>query len=130
MGIIHFADLDEMLAELSDGQIVRVSVLDVTEGTAEKYGIRLASIGVHVRAFNDDGHVLSCYIPVKRLQVIGRVPPAAQRGEYDSAWNDAENEAARVRAYLTQRGFEVRPGVIDLGDARPMAGGWNPPEAD
>ena len=26
---------------------------------------------------------------------------------------------------LTKRGFDVRPGVSDLGNARPLAGGWS-----
>ncbi len=62
MGVIHFIELDEMVAELSPGQVVRVAVLDVTEAVAS-HGIRLAGIGVHTRAFNGD-HILSCYIPV------------------------------------------------------------------
>ncbi len=123
MGVIHFGDLEDLVAELETGQVVRVEVLDITEGSNRKYGIRLAGIGVHVRAFNGNGHILACYLPVKRLQMVGMRPVNDQ--EYEGAWEKAETEADRVRNYLTGCGFDVRPGVIEIGDVCPPAGGWN-----
>jgi len=126
MGVIHFGDLDEMLNELQSGQTVRVAVLDVTERAFNKYGVRRAAIGVHVRAFASE-HILSYYIPVAALQIVGGVPHRehGQFQEYSEAWDKANCRAEQVKAYLTQQGFEVRPGVIDLGNARPLAGGWS-----
>ncbi len=125
MGVIHFGDLDEMLNELQPGQTVRVAVLDVTEQTFKKYGVRRAGIGVHVRAFAGE-HILSCCIPVTALQIVGGVPHRehGQFQEYITAWDKANCCADQVKAYLAERGFDVRPGVIDLGNARPMVGGW------
>ena len=126
MGVIHFGDLDEMLNELQPGQTVRVAVLDVTEQTFKKYGFRKASLGVHVRAFAGE-HILSCYIPVTALQIVGGVPHRehGQFQEYTETCDKANSRAEQVKAYLTERGFDVRPGVIDLGNARPLPGGWS-----
>ena len=126
MGVIHFAELDEMLDELQAGQTVRVAVLDVTEQTYKKYGIRKASLGIHVRAFVGE-HILSCYLPVTALQIAGGIPHRehGQFQAYTEAWDRAACYAEQVKAYLTQRGFDVRPGVIDLGNARPLPGGWS-----
>jgi len=127
MGVIHFGDLEELVEELPEGHVVRVAVLDVSEGVSREDGIRLAGIGVHVRAFASD-HVLACYIPTARLQMIGRAvlsDPGGDKQAYAQAWERAEAEGARIREYLAGRGFDVRPGVIEIGDARPLAGNWN-----
>jgi len=129
MGVIHFGDLGEMIGELLDGHTVRVEVLDVTEGVSKDYGIRQAGIGVHVRAFADEPEiVLACYVPVARLQMMsGAVlsDPGGGKEAYSTAWEKAEAEADRMREYLTGLGFDVRPGVIEIGDVRPLAGGWS-----
>ena len=127
MGVIHFADLDELIEELVEGQTVRVAVLDLTESISKDYGIRQAGIGVHVRAFDGDGHVLACYVQVVCLQMIGNTALSDPGGgkPYSAAWEKAEGEAGRVRKYLAGRGFDVRPGVIEIGDARPLAGDWS-----
>ena len=125
MGVIHFADLDELVNELQPGQTVRVAVLDVTEQVFKKYGVRRAGIGVHVRAFTG-AHILSCYIPIAMLQVAGGVPPCEQGQfqEYAAAKDQAGGCAEQVKAYLAERGFDARPGIIDLRNIKPMAGGW------
>ena len=123
MGVIHFRDLDDLVAELEPGQVVRVDMLQITEGTFRpRLDVDIVGIGVHVRAFNADGHILSCYIPVARVQMMGHTP--LDKG-YDEAWERAEGLAKRVVGYLADRGFDPRPGLIDLGDARPLAGGWS-----
>jgi len=101
--------------------------VDVSEGVSRD-GVRLAGLGVHVRAFAGDGHVLACYIPTARLQMIGGTvlsDPGGDKRVYAVAWERAKAEGARVREYLVGRGFDVRPGVIEIGDARPLAGGWS-----
>lgn len=122
--VIHFTELTELVDELPQGHTVRVAALDVTESTRDKYGIRLAGIGVHVRAILD-GSILSCYIPVKRIQMIlGVSLNTSQKDDYNDACDKAEALAAEISTYLEEHGLRVRPGVIDLGSSKPMHGRW------
>ena len=136
MGLIQFADLAHLVAELPAGHVVRVETLETVEGVDKGTGVRRVGIGVHVRAFTPDGHILAGYIPTARLQLIGQTDlddPGGTAGRYDAAWEEARTNAERVRAYLARRGLDVRRGTIDLGDARPLAGGWredDPPPTD
>ncbi|MBN1890644.1 MAG: hypothetical protein JW850_21800 [Thermoflexales bacterium] len=133
--VIHFTDLDDLVQELHEntaGIIARVVVMDMTE-TSSSHGIRLAGIGVHVRAIDDTGCVLSCYIPVRFMQLVC-TPQTAEDpnyAEYNAAWDKAEALADQVRDYLTKRNLCVRPGVIDLGEVRPLRGSWcNAPQSE
>jgi hypothetical protein len=125
--VIQFGNLEDLVAELPAAHVVRVVALDVTEGAYQQVAeLRLAGIGVHVRAVNSQGHILACYLPVARMQVFGRRPrpddPGAEK--YSQAWDEAEALKARVCAYLDERGFAVRGGVIHLGEAQLMHGHW------
>jgi hypothetical protein len=66
--IIQFARQEEFLEEdLQAGNMVRVVVLEITESVSSQIpGLRTVGIGVHVRAINDDGHILACYLPARR----------------------------------------------------------------
>lgn len=124
---IQFTDLNELAAELSAGHIVRVNALDITEATLEGLAeLRVAGIGVHVRAVNPDGHLLACYLPVHRMQVFGRRPRPNdhEAAAYNLAWEKAEQLRQRACEWLSSQGFAVRGGVIHLGDMRPMPGRW------
>ena len=79
--VIHFVDLDELLAELEEGHVVRVVAMEMQLSAASQHGIYLSGIGVHVRAicWSDDmapyiGHTLSCYIPTKHFQMVAGKP--------------------------------------------------------
>jgi len=131
--IIQFGTLAAFTAEeLGDGAVVRVVALDVTECASSQIpGLRMAGIGVHVRAINDDGHILACYLPVAQLQLYnGRRDgdPAWQKA--DAAWEKAEALKKRVIAYLetvaADKALTVTPaGVIDLGETRPLRAVWH-----
>ena len=69
--IIQFANLDDFVSELPVGHTIRVVALDITEGTNEKVSeLRIAGIGVHARAINEESHILTCYLPVAQLQIF------------------------------------------------------------
>lgn len=125
--IIQFAWLEEFVAEEPPGT-VRVVVLDVTESASSKIlGLRLASIGVHVRTINGEGHILACCLPVASVQIYEAVPRDSDptRKEYDAAWEQAEALKARVMAYLRESGCAVSgAGVIHLEGLRPLHGSW------
>jgi hypothetical protein len=126
--IIQFPDLDEFVSELPADHIVRVVALDVTEGTYDKVAeLRIAGIGVHVRAINKDGHIMACYLPVARMQIFGRRPRKGDPDEeaYNQAWDKAAALEARVRAFLAAGGFSVRSGVIHLGEVNLLPGCWS-----
>jgi hypothetical protein len=130
--VIQLARLEELVQEeLHEGNLVRVVVLDVTESTSSQIpGLRMAGIGVYVRAINDDGHVLACYLPVASIQLFnGRREGDPTWQAYDRAWEKAEALKERVLAYLRDigaaKGFGVRSsGVIDLGATRPLHATW------
>jgi hypothetical protein len=120
--------------ELHEGNLVRVVVLDITESVSSQIpALRTAGVGVHVRAINDDGHILACYLPVASIQLFnGRRAGDPTWQAYDEAWEKAEALKERVVAYLqdvaAEKGFTVRAaGVIDLGEARPLRATWNDP---
>jgi len=127
MGLIQFSDLAELCQELPAGHTVRVAGLGTTEGLDKRLGLRLAGIGVHVRAFAPDDHILACYVPAAMVQMMGDTcvdDPGGTKGTYEAAWQKARDLGDRVREYLAGRGLTVRPGVIDIGEARLLAGGW------
>jgi hypothetical protein len=138
--IIQFARLEEFLEEdLHEGNPVRVVVLEITESVSSQIpGLRNVGIGVHVRAINDAGHILACYLPTGRLQLYnGRREGDPTWQEYDAVWEKAEALKERVLKYLqmasAEKGFTVRgTGIIDtstgsaqaLGQARPLRATW------
>ena len=130
--VIQFGQLEQFVAEPScRGSIVRVVALDVTESVSSQIpGLRTASVGVHVRAINDDGHILACYLPVVSVQLFnGRRQGDPTWQQYDEAWEKAEALKERVIAYLEQvaaeKGFAVRAaGVTHIGETRPLRATW------
>jgi len=141
MGLIQFSDLAELCEELPAchttchevrrqrevADVVRVAVLKTTAGLDKRLGIRLVGIGVHVRAFDAEGHILACYVPAAMVRMMGDTcldDPGGTKGTYEAAWQKARALGNRVREHLAGRGLTVRPGIIDIGEARPLAGGW------
>ena len=126
--IIQFANLDDFIPELPIDHTIHVTALDVTEGMYEKVSeLRIAGIGAHVRAINEDGHILTCYLPVAQLQIFGRCPRKGDPDEesYSQAWDKATALKTRVCAYLSDQGFNVRSGVIHLGEISLLHGCWS-----
>jgi hypothetical protein len=130
--VIQLAQLEEFVQEdLHEGNIVRVVVLDITESVSSEIpGLRMAGVGVHVRAMNDEGHILACYLPVACIQLYnGRREGDPTWQTYDEAWKKAESLKERVIAYLqriaAEKGLTVRAdGVIDIGETRPLRATW------
>ena len=129
--MIQFGRLEELVAELGSGNTVRVVALDITESvSAQIPGLRTAGIGVHVRAINDAGQILACYLPVASIQLFnGRREGDPTWQKYDEAWDKAEALKERVITYLEQvaaeKGFAIRAaGVIDIGETRPLRATW------
>lgn len=135
--LIQFGTLDDLIAELHSGDIVRVVPLDITTGTfSEVPGLRVGEVGVHIRAIatnqtSGQPHILSCYLPLGAFQIYNRASPnGEERQPYNNAWDKAEVLQKRVAEYLTthayKRGFEVKTaGIIHLGDIRPLKGRWH-----
>jgi hypothetical protein len=130
--VIQLARLEEFVQEeLHEGNLVRVVVLDVTESVSSQIpALRTAGVGVHVRAINDDGHIIACHLPVASIQLFnGRRAGDPTWQAYDEAWEKAEALKERVVAYLqdiaAEKGFTVRAaGVIDIGQVRPLCATW------
>jgi len=130
--IIQFGTLEAFVAEkLGDGAIIRIVALDITESASSQIpGLRMAGIGVHVRAINDAGHILACYLPVAQMQLYnGRREGDPTWQQYNAAWEKAEALKERVIDYLqnvaAEKGFTVRAvGVIDMGEVRPLRATW------
>lgn len=130
--IIQFSQFEEFIQEdLHQGNMVRVVALDITESISTQIpGLRMAGVGVHVRAMNDAGQILTCYLPVARIELYnGRREGDPAWQKYDEAWDKAEALKERVVATLEQvaaaKGFTVRTaGVIDMGETRPLRATW------
>ena len=129
---LQFGKLEEFIQEdLHHDNVVRVVALDITESVSSQIpGLRMAGIGVHVRAINDTGQILACYLPVASIQLFnGRREGDPTWQKYDAAWERAEALKERVIAYLqdvaTEKGFTVyAAGVIDMGETRPLRATW------
>jgi hypothetical protein len=130
--IIQFARLEEFVEEDSGvGNVVRVVALEITESVSSQIpGLRNVGIGVHVRAINDEGHILACYLPVGRMQLYnGRREGDPTWQEYDAVWEKADRLKERVLVFLqtvsAEKGFSVSAaGIIDLGQTRPLRATW------
>jgi hypothetical protein len=116
---------------LGVGNVVRVVALEITESVSSQIpGLRNVGIGVHVRAINDEGHILAFYLPVGRMQLYnGRREGDPTWQEYDSLGEKAEALKERVIVYLqtisAETGFSVRTAcIIDLGQTRPLRATW------
>jgi hypothetical protein len=129
--IIQFGQLEELVAELQPGQVVRVVTLDISKGVSSQIpDLRQVSVGVHIRTISTDGHMLACYLPVAVLQLLGGCredDPTWQK--YDAAWAKAVALKERVIVYLQkaadEQGFTVcAAGVIDIGEIRPLPATW------
>lgn len=126
MTVIHFVKLDELLDELPPGSVVRVVALETTESTSDQYGIRLVGYGVHARA-TLFGEIYSWYYRARRLQLVGNIYHGhGQEKEHRAAWAAAEAAAEEIKAYIVERGYQVRPGIIDLEGGHPIPGTWEP----
>ena len=135
--LIQFGNLDDLIAELHSGDIVRVVPLDITTGTFSQVpGLRVGEVGVHVRAITANAatnqpQILSCYLPLGAFQIYNRASSnGEERQPYNNAWDKADALQQRVVEYLTthsfKRGFEVKTtGIIHLGDIRPLKGRWH-----
>ncbi len=128
---IQFTQLADLLAELPNNHIIRIEVLDTTQEILESsVGLRLALIGVHCRALDPTGNILSCAIPVKQLHIPGP-HPGPELGHiytrYQQAIANGETLKQRLTAHLQQQGFQPRPGVIDMNGAGLILGHWTPP---
>ena len=124
--LIQFLDLNDLVAELPAGHLVRVNALDITEATFDRGELRVAGIGVHIRAINSENHLLSCYLPVAAMQLFGRRPNLGDPDEpkYNQVWEKANALRQQVTEYLASEGLDVRPGVIYLNGVVPMHGHW------
>ena len=132
--VLQFGRLEEFIQEdLHHGNVGRVVALDITESVSSQIpGLRMAGIGVHVRAINDTGQILACYLPVASVQLFnGRREGDPTWQAYGEAWDKAEALKERVITYLEQvaaeKGFAIRAvGVIDMGETRPLRATWKP----
>lgn len=130
--VLQFGKLEELVQEeIHHGNVVRVVALDITESVSSQIpDLRMAGIGVHVRAIDNAGQILACYLPVASIQMFnGRREGDPTWQAYDEAWDKAEALKERVIAYLEQvaaeKGFAVRAaGVIDIGETRPLRATW------
>lgn len=129
--IIQFGQLEELVAELKPDNIVRVVILDISEGVSSQIpDLRRVKVGVHIRTISTNEHILACYLPVATIQLFnGRREDDPTWQQYDEAWAKAEALKARVIAFLegvaVEKGFTVRDaGVIDIGEVRPLRATW------
>lgn len=120
MAVLHFFTLPEFTGELSEGDLVRVEgLVRVVNNKGAVVGHRIAE--VHARALHNDD-LLTFMLPVGSVQTIHGEPVEDDKAaELDRVCDEV---VAAVKGYLEGGGFEVRPGLIDIGGAELVRGTW------
>lgn len=123
MNVIHFFDLDHFVDEVQEGTIVRLEAIFVGVQSQDVAGLGREKAEIHIRSISG-ASILCCMIPVGSIQTLHGEP----FGHDPDAPGELERRAKRARAaiqeYLKQVGLDVRPGLIDIGDAKPVSGRW------
>lgn len=116
--LVHFHRLEDFARELPAGHTVRVVVLPQPPTTDL---LDYALVGAHVRALDEDGTLLSCFVPATSAAHGGSVQVESAR----ALTHRAESLGERVRQWLAgECGFHVRDGLLDLEGRQPVMGRW------
>ncbi len=101
--VIQYGQLEELVSELTHGNLVRVVILDISKSISSQIpDWRQVDTGVHIRTINESGHILACYLPVASIQLFnGRRDSDPTWQKYDSAWEQAD--ALKERVFGTLR---------------------------
>lgn len=125
MHVIHFADLEDMVPELILEEKIRLTKIKSIEGQTQQ-GVMIEVIGIHVRQIQDD-RVFSWMYPIARYRT-NRGEPLEESDEtaMTEGWVKAEEIAKLiVNRLLDKDMYKVRPGIVDIGEASPLAGYWS-----
>jgi hypothetical protein len=121
MIVINFFKLEHLVGELTPDHVIRIegTVRTVSTNTA---GISRDIAAVHVRAIYYSA-ILAFMVPVGSMQRLHGEPfgPDSHADELNQRLRTAERAIAE---HLTEQGFTVRPGLIDIGEAKPVEGVW------
>ncbi len=130
--VIQFNHPSEMLPDLKPGQIVRVTTAELTEAEDAKGQIGRCIIGTTITAVTPTDDILACNLITGRIDLLMGAP--ADKTVYRQTRQEAEVHRQTAVAFFQAHGFDVRPGLIDLGPAPRLAGSWlegtNLPAAD
>ena len=124
----HFSleDLaEEALSALKWGGsgAVRVAKLTRTVSTGSVASMERRTNAIHVRAVV--GHeVLAFMLRIGSVDYVHGEPFGVDEGAPARLDALSDKWAERISEYLTAQGLAVRPGLIDLGGAEPIAGDW------
>ncbi len=123
--VIQYADLEDMILELDTTEKVRLTKIKSYEGQNAQ-GLVSEVIGIHVRQIRGD-KVFAWMYPVARYRTNRGQPLEPQDEETMIAgWERAEEVSKLiVTRLLNEDTFKIRPGIIDLGQAMPLAGYWS-----
>ncbi|MBU0495512.1 MAG: hypothetical protein KKA73_07755 [Chloroflexi bacterium] len=116
MPVIQFTELGHLCDALPPRYLVRVETLEVSEWLGAPPTSHRVTISVRVRAIDPAGNVLAWYRPIATL--------VDDPGPVEAAWHEAQQQTDLVRGYLRRQGFNVQPGLIDLGDIALLPGLW------
>lgn len=118
MAFIRFPNPTQLITELSAGQIVRL-VISPHYVIHPLTGAEVLEFGVHTSALSAEGHVLHSYTAAAQMSLPEDATPeviAAARKRYLTCGQHAVQRLRALQAQLTQQGFEVRFGEVNLQD--------------
>jgi hypothetical protein len=126
LSVIHFMNLHDLLYEFNGNghqQIVRVAQQQRTETRASKEGLPLKTITlqVFVRSIYQ-GVILSYTALQEEIDASFFADQQKAKLQYDKAWDNMQRVRREICVAIREAGHEPRPGVIDLFDAKPIAG--------
>ena len=128
--ILQFTHLENLLAEASGADALRVHVLEQSETTTSNVLTRKEiTIGLCVRAIAPDGRILSWYYEVDKFSLYLPERPANGNGRspehdrYEAAWQRATTMQEELVTLLRQQEHTVHTdGVIELNLPRLLRG--------
>ena len=128
--ILQFTHLENLLAEASGADALRVHVLEQSETTTSNVLTRKEiTIGLCVRAIAPDGRILSWYYEVDKFSLYLPERPAngngcsSEQARYEAAWQRATTMQEELVALLRQQEHTVHTdGVIALDMPRLLRG--------
>jgi len=125
MTILHFFTLPELADDLEFGTVRVESLVRTVLSKTSGLATRIAEVHARAEVPVPEGMLAAPRIMAFMLQV-GQVQTLHGQPSNDEAAEVLDGELVRteaaVKRYLRERGFEVRPGLIDIGGAEPVRG--------
>lgn len=127
---IHFVELEDMIPELSEGRIIRMSsVAQSIKAYDEDPRATRVQVILYVRQLGPDNTILSWSMPIGEPidMYRGQAMDQSANEKIDAVWVQANEVQDLIYERLLQHNenFEIRSGVISIGAYDDITGYWS-----